>query len=107
MTLHSPSNTLHSRHSSAEHSREPAGRHTNRVVQASKRWNGGVADGTTSEQRGGLSVQAKKNEVEGDLVRELVRAAIAEQTRRQAAPLRGIKKRRRTDVATDGETRPK
>jgi hypothetical protein len=81
-------------------------RHTNRVVQASKRWNGGVADGTTSEQRGGLSVQAKKNEVEGDLVRELVRAAIAEQTRRQAAPLRGIRKRRRTEVANDCGTRP-
>ena len=76
------------------------------MVQASKRWNGGVADGTTSEQRGGLSVQAKKNEVEGDLVRELVRAAIAEQTRRQAAPLRGIRKRRRTEVANDCGTRP-
>ena len=47
-----------------------------------------------SQQRGGLSVQAKKNEVEGDLVRELVRAAIAEQTRRQAAPLRGIQDKR-------------
>ena len=51
-------------------------------------------------------MQAKKNEVEGDLVRELVRAAIAEQTRRQAAPLRGIRKRRRTEVANDFGTRP-
>jgi hypothetical protein len=78
------------------------------VVQASKQWNGGVANGTTSEQRGGLSVQARNNEMEGDLVRELVRAAIAEQTRRQApaAPLRGIRKRRRTEVANDCGSRP-
>ena len=80
--------------------------HTNRVVQASKQWNGGVADGTTSGRRGGLSVQAKRNEVEGGLVRDLVRVAIAEQTRRQAAPLRGIRKRRRAEFANDCGTRP-
>ena len=80
-------------------------RHTNRVVQASRAWNGGVGDGTTSDQRGGLSVQAKKNEVEGDLVRELVRAAIEEQARRQAA-MGSARKKRRTEAVRDSETRP-
>ena len=79
-------------------------RHTNRVVQASKAWNGGVGDGTTADQRGGLSTQAEKNEVEGSLVRELVRAAITEQTRRQTA-VSGNRKRRRTEVTRDCETR--
>ena len=79
-------------------------RHTNRVVQASKTWNGGVGDGTTADQRGGLSTQAKKNEVEGSLVRELVRAAITERTRRQTA-VSGNRKRRRTEVTRDYETR--
>lgn len=80
-------------------------RHTNRVVPTSRQRNGGAADGTTSEQRGGLSVQAKKNEVEGDLVRELVRAAIAERKERQATPLRGTRKRRRTEATSDSGTR--
>ena len=80
-------------------------RHTNRVVQASKTWNGGVGDGTTADQRGGLSVQAKKNEVEGDLVRELVRAAIAEQAKGRPAT-DGSRKKRRTQAARDSGTRP-
>ena len=80
-------------------------RHTNRVARASKAWNGGVGDGTTADQRGGLSAQAKKNEVEGSLVRELVRAAITEHAKRQTATS-GNRKRRRTQVARGSGTRP-
>ena len=80
-------------------------RHTNRVVRASRARNGGVVDGSTADQRGGLSVTAKKNEVEGDLVRELVRAAIVQETKRQEAE-GSARKKRRTVAVTGSGTRP-
>ena len=75
------------------------------MVRASRARNGGVVDGSTPDQRGGLSVTAKKNEVEGDLVRELVRAAIVRETGRQEAE-GSARKRRRTVVVKGSGTRP-